>query len=607
MSPVWARSQRCHRLLWALISASMLLRLWFAWGFLGFVTGDDVEVLETGFRTALGLDYQPWEIRNLLMPELVVRPALEAAHLLGVASPGHLVRAALLPFVLLGSLGTWLVFRLGSRWTGDDRVGLLAATIYACHPLFLAYTSTALPRVPAATLILAAALLVSGSGRDVLRGIGAGSLVALAFACRYSEMTFLMPLALVAWLAAERGAGRWRRLVGLAAGFGLGTVLATGLFDLLTWGRPFASLVEFARYTLVERQASAEVAAQPLFWYLRRLPRWLPLSLLPLLWYVPRRRATASAWAFVVLPLLVLSCIQHKDLRYLQTLVPFVALLAAMGGVELLDRGWRQTVAALVALALAYGLWTGYGHLDRRSLAAAAAAERLAGEPGVHTVVLSQAWAWGDRLFLGNDVGVRGLPIKVTPAELEAALEGADRVGLYAEALVANPELDGVLLGRGLARLETVERGGSKAVALYGRRLEAQPVLEAEDAVVPVVVGERQAVAHVERAGAAAAYPRSELEIDDRVAVGLHDVGARPRIGQRYRWNGESVQDIPADELADRTDAEAFSAALVAGSDAKAENVAGVVVVADHRVGPTGRLDPADRGARVRRPGERIR
>ena len=84
------------RLLWAVIAASTLLRLWLAWAFLGFVTGDDVEVLGAGFHGALGVEHRPWEIRNLLMPELVVRPALEVAQLLGVESAGGLVRVALL-------------------------------------------------------------------------------------------------------------------------------------------------------------------------------------------------------------------------------------------------------------------------------------------------------------------------------------------------------------------------------------------------------------------------------------------------------------------------------------------------------------------------------
>ena len=467
---MWAVRENAQLLLWALIAVSTLLRLAFAWGYLGFVTGDDVEVLQTGFRGALDLDYRPWAIRNLLMPELVVRPALEAASLLGTTSPVGLVRAALLPFVLLGSLGTWLLYRLGTSWSRDERVGLLAAALYAGHPLFLAYASTALPRVPAATALLAAALVITGRGRDALRGGAAGALLAFALACRYSEVTFLVPLALVGWLAAEGAAARWRRLGGLAVGLAVGAALAIGLFDLLSWGRPFASLAAFARYTLVEGQASAEVVSQPALWYLRRLPRWLPLGLLPLLFFVPRHRAASSTWLFILWPLLVLSCIHHKDLRYLQSVLPFVALLAAFGGTALVDRGRRRAAAALVVVALAQGLWTGHGHLHRRSLSAVAAARGLAGDRAVGSVAVSQAWAWGDRLFLGNRVEVRALPVRPTAAQLEAALAGVDRAGLYVEDLVADPRLEEALRGRGMGRLRTLRRGGSRPVAVYGPR-----------------------------------------------------------------------------------------------------------------------------------------
>ena len=436
---------RRRRLLWAVIAASALLRLGFAWGFLGFVTGDDVEVLEAAFHGAFGLDHEPWEIRNLLMPEVVVRPALEVARLVGVESAAGLVRAGLLPFVLLGSLATWLVFRLGARLAGDDRVGVLAATIHAFHPLVLAFSSSALPRVPAATAVVAAAVLLTGRRRGGLRGIAAGALAAIAFACRYSEVALLVPLAFLAWLWDDRASGRWLRLAGLAAGF----------------------TVEFARYTLAERQASAEVVAHPAWWYLWRLPRWLPVSLLPLLWFVPRRRGALAMAAFVLWPLLVLSAIHHKDLRYLQALVPFAAVLVAMAGVAWRDKGWRRTVAAMLALAIVYGLWAGYRRVNRRSMAAVAAAQAIADEPEVRTVVLSQAWAWGYRLFLGNGVAIEDLPVRASAADLERSLTGQDRVGIHVEDLEANPDLERVLWGRGLRRRETVARGGSKTVAVY--------------------------------------------------------------------------------------------------------------------------------------------
>ena len=76
-------------------------------------------------------------------------------------------------------------------------------------------------------------------------------------------------------------------------------------------------------------------------------------------------------------------------------------------------------------------------------------------------------------MFLGDDVEVRGLPIRPAPAELESVLAGVDRVGLYAEDLAARPELERVLGERGWIRLETIARGGSRAVT-YPRSVEVR-------------------------------------------------------------------------------------------------------------------------------------
>src|SRR6266851_5196230 len=65
-----------------LLVATTLLRLALGWRYFGFLSGDDVEILETGWRT-LGLHYTPWEIRNTLLPDLLVRPLLAAAHAFG--------------------------------------------------------------------------------------------------------------------------------------------------------------------------------------------------------------------------------------------------------------------------------------------------------------------------------------------------------------------------------------------------------------------------------------------------------------------------------------------------------------------------------------------
>lgn len=455
-----------------LLLASTLLRLALAWGPLGFLVGDDVEVLATAFRRAAGLEYEPWRLRSLLLPEVLVAPWVWAGRALGVEAPDQLVRLALAPFVLLGSLSLFLLYRLTRAWTGEEGPALLAAGLYAGHPLFLAYTTSALPRVAAVAAILGAALLLSGPlarpGPDLGRGALAGTLVSLAFACRYSEVVFLLPLAVLIWLRAPDRPSLWRRGAALAVGFLLTSVLAVGVYDLATWGEPFASLGEFARFTLVEKQASARVAEQPFLWYLRRLPRWLPLPLLALM-ALARGRGSRPAWAFLALPLLVLSFIHHKDLRYLQGALPFACLLAGAGAARPWAAGRRRVSAALIALALALGLATGVRMVQRKSLAAVAAAREMAREPGVGSVVLSQAWAWGDRLFLGNRVDLRRISTPPTAAELAATLPGADLLGLYLDDLAADPALAETAARHGFVQRAVYERGRSRAVVVFGR------------------------------------------------------------------------------------------------------------------------------------------
>ena len=55
-------------LLLLIVGLSSALRLWIAFGPVGFLTGDDVEVIEAAFAPVTGLVYAPWSIRSLLIP-----------------------------------------------------------------------------------------------------------------------------------------------------------------------------------------------------------------------------------------------------------------------------------------------------------------------------------------------------------------------------------------------------------------------------------------------------------------------------------------------------------------------------------------------------------
>lgn len=456
---------------------------------LGFLTGDDVEILSSGFAAATGLVYQPWAIRNLFLPRLVVAPAVGLGQLLGITDRLLLVRLGEAPFFVLSLLNIVLVYRLARRVVrpGEGQlVPLLAAGIYAFHWLPAVYSVTAFPRTVSATCVLLATLLLLGEGQDLGRGAGAGALVAVAFAVRYSEVIFLLPLAL---LAVFVGLGRraiLRRAVGIAAGFCGGTLLSVGLIDWWTWGRPFASLVEFARYTLVERRASTLVVTQSPVWYLKRAGFWLVPPLIPFLFFKARGRLL-GLWGLFVLPVLVLSVIHHKEMRYLQAVIPFLAVLAAVGAARWLrrGRGWRVAASLLLALGLALSVHTAWRVHEHGSQSAVAAARLLRGQGCVRQLVVTQAWAYGLRLILGNSVAITDFDRPPTPEELRSALPGTDAVALYGDDLARQPELATALAGGGFRRGRTIAVGASRPVVLFWNQAGNCPANKAISLFVP--------------------------------------------------------------------------------------------------------------------------
>jgi hypothetical protein len=448
----------------AFIVLTTLARLVLAFAFPGFVAGDDVEILQTGFLRAFGWPYRPWEIRNLLVPDLLVAPVLRVAAALGVTSTQTLVSAASVPFVLLASLNVWLVFRLGRRWLGSDRPALLAAVLYALHWIPLGYGSTVYPRTASTACILLAALLLSGEGGGFWREGLAGALVAVAFAERYSEGIFLLPLAVVAGLRGEDWPGRTARGAAVLGGFLGAALLTSGLEEWLTWGRPFASLAAFARFTLIEGRSSSLVGSQPWFWYLWRLPKWLPVTLFPFLWSARRARGALPAALCALLPLLLLSGVHHKELRYLQGILPFVFLAAAAGAWALWEGGRRSSAAVLCVLSALVG-FKGINFLAQKSMPAVQAARALSGAARGQTVALVQPWAFGGTLYLRPDVEVVEIPYPPAAADLEKAAGQARWIAVYRRDLA--PDLASVLDRRGFTPAGDFAWGAGRPVALF--------------------------------------------------------------------------------------------------------------------------------------------
>jgi len=167
----------------AILVSTSALKLSLAWLLPGFLTGDDVEVVETAARCASGLDYTPSAIRSLVHPLLLACPVVRLGLLAGLGGPRWITLLASLPTVAFSTAAIALLHRL-ARALGLTPSGARVATLlYALHWLPLGYGSTAFPRPISSCLLLASFLLLAETGeRPGAGALAAGMLAAAATA-----------------------------------------------------------------------------------------------------------------------------------------------------------------------------------------------------------------------------------------------------------------------------------------------------------------------------------------------------------------------------------------------------------------------------------------
>jgi hypothetical protein len=280
----------------------------------------------------------------------------------------------------------------------------------------------------------------------------AGALLGVAFADRFSEIVFLVPLLIVA----RRNA--WKVAIGAAASI----LVTVGLYDWITWGEPFGTLSRFANLTLVEPDFASRVKYQGPLWYVRNVVRWCAPSLLPLLFFCRR----VEAWIWIVVPLVLLSLVQHKELRYLEALIPF-AMIAAAIGFAALWRTHRAIAAVLIAVSIPWDL-IGLRAFVHKTMPCVMAARDLAANPRVNTVAMSQLWAYGDRLYLTDRMNVRD--VNTPPTTLAENLPGADAVALYEADVQEDPHIAATLTANHFVPFRTYRWDPARAVVVWLRR-----------------------------------------------------------------------------------------------------------------------------------------
>ncbi|MEA2414749.1 MAG: mannosyltransferase 3 [Thermoanaerobaculia bacterium] len=454
----------------AIIAATAAAQLWLASRYYGFLTGDDVEVLSEAFRRARGLAYTPWDIRNLFVPDVVVAPVVWLSR--GVSTRTTIFLASL-PFIVLSSLTIWLVYRLALRWC-DERAAIVAALLFATHWIPLSFGSTVYPRTLAAACVVAAALIVDRWP------FVAGLLIGVAFADRFSEIVFLAPILLMVTkhrqeclchigrsrecpIHARPGVAQTLLSVPLMQalkvilGVTVAIILTVGIYDWMTWGTPFSSAIKFAHLTLVAPDFASRVKYQAPWWYIANIVRWCSPALLPLLWYARRSRAI---W-FIVIPLIAFSAIKHKELRYLQVLIPFLCIAAAIGFASIRN---RRIAVALVAISIVWDLH-GLRYLARKSQPSVMAAQWIASNPSIRSIAASQLWSYGDKLYLGDKMAMSDIG---TPPENLSEVN-ADAVSLYETDLDVPSRVD-ALRANGYTPVRTFRDDPARAVVVFMKR-----------------------------------------------------------------------------------------------------------------------------------------
>src|SRR3954453_7058613 len=454
----------------AIIAVSAVTQLWLAWRYYGFLTGDDVEVVSEAFRRARGLAYTPWDIRNLFVPDVVVVPVVFLSRGLSTRMTIYL---ASLPFIALSSLTIWLVYRLALRWC-DERAAVVAALLFATHWIPLSFGSTVYPRTLAAAGVVAAALVFDRWP------FAAGLLVGLAFADRFSEIVFIAPLLLIVTrhrqeclchigrsrecpVHGEPGVAQtllsvpWMQALKVVLGATVAIAITVGIYDWLTWGTPFSSAIKFAHLTLFEPEFASRVKYQAPWWYVANILRWCSPALLPLLWYARRSRAI---W-FIVIPLVAFSAVKHKELRYLQVIIPFLCIAAAIGFASMRN---RRIAIALVAISMLWDLH-GLRYLARKSQPAVMAAQWIASNRSIHSVAACQLWSYGDKLYLGDTMAMSDAG---TPPEKLSEVN-ADAVALYETDLDVPSRVD-ALRAHGYAPARTFRDDPARAGVVFTKR-----------------------------------------------------------------------------------------------------------------------------------------
>jgi hypothetical protein len=323
------------RTLLLLLALALLLRLGAIIAFPSLHHPDEnFQLFEQAHRIAFGYGVVPWEFRDGVRSP-VLPYGLAALFWLGdkiVGSPEGYLALARLALALISLIAVAAVYRMGERTSATHAVmaGLVAATWFE----LVYFASRPLTEAVATTFLLTALALASvGVERlDFRRLLAIGFCLCLGLMLRLQLAPGLLVVAVATGGRDLRG--RW---LPMALG-GLAPLLVFGAADWLYWGAPFSSYLTALRIDLFDGKAS-QFGVEPAGFYFGQIADvWA--GALPAMAALVLLRGRASAlWIAAALAIIATHmAIPHKEYRFVFPAFACLALVAAMGSADLIER-----------------------------------------------------------------------------------------------------------------------------------------------------------------------------------------------------------------------------------------------------------------------------
>jgi hypothetical protein len=319
---------------------------------------ENFQLLEQAHRIAFGYGVVPWEFRDGIRSPVLpyVLAALFWLSERAVGGPEGYVLVARGALAAVSLLAVAAVYRMGQRTSRTH--ALMAALVAATWFELVYFAGRPLTEAVATTFLVVALSLASVPPQRLgfRRLMAIGFCLGLVLMLRFHLAPGLLVVAV--WLGRLDLRERWWPM-GLG---GLAPLLVFGAADWLFWGAPFFSYAAALRIDLIQGKASIFGIESPAYFVEQLAEIWA--GALPAMAALILLRARTSALWIVAALVIIAShtAIPHKEYRFVFPAFACLALVAAMGSADLIERmrrplGQGRTGRALVALGAA--LWVG--------------------------------------------------------------------------------------------------------------------------------------------------------------------------------------------------------------------------------------------------------